>query len=83
MSIVVLDSESDGFAYECTKLHVLSWTEDGDEKNTTHLTVTKNRPFATTGPAGMLRYDVDTTMVQEYTGPAEPETPERGDGIPF
>jgi len=53
--------------------------EDADEKNTTHLTVTKNRPFATTGPAGMLRYDVDTTMVQEYTGPAEPTTPDRGD----
>ena len=51
--------------------------EDADEKNTTHLTVTKNRPFATTGPAGMLRYDVDTTMVQEYTGPAEPKTPNR------
>jgi len=49
--------------------------EDQDEKNTTHLTVTKNRPFATTGPAGMLRYDVDTTMVQEYTGPTEPKTP--------
>jgi len=48
--------------------------EDADEKNTTHLTVTKNRPFATTGPAGMLRYDIDTTMVQEYTGPAEPIT---------
>ena len=46
-------------------------TEDQDEKNTTYLTVTKNRPFATTGPAGMLRYDVDTTMVEEYTGPEE------------
>lgn len=56
--------------------------EDQDEKNTTHLTVTKNRPFATTGPAGMLRYDVDTTMVSEYTGPDEPETPDRED-IPF
>ena len=50
-------------------------TEDIDEKNTTYLTVTKNRPFATTGPAGMLRYDVDTTMVQEYKGPQEPTTP--------
>jgi len=56
--------------------------EDPDEKNTTHMTVTKNRPFATTGPAGMLRYDVDTTMVQEYKGPSEPTTPDRGD-IPF
>ena len=57
-------------------------SEDPDEKNTTHMTVTKNRPFATTGPAGMLRYDVDTTMVQEYKGPSEPTTPSRGD-IPF
>lgn len=56
--------------------------EDQDEKNTTHLTVTKNRPFATTGPAGMLRYDVDTTMVAEYTGPEEPKTSSRED-IPF
>jgi hypothetical protein len=54
-------------------------TEDVDEKNTTYLTVTKNRPFATTGPAGMLRYDIDTTMVQEYTGPTEPKTPEDRD----
>jgi hypothetical protein len=44
--------------------------------------VTKNRPFATTGPAGMLRYDVDTTMVQEYSGPAEPNAEGRKD-IPF
>ena len=57
-------------------------SEDPDEKNTTHMTVTKNRPFAMTGPAGMLRYDVDTTMVQEYKGPSEPTTPDRGD-IPF
>jgi predicted ATP-dependent serine protease len=57
-------------------------TEDQDEKNTTYLTVTKNRPFATTGPAGMLRYDVDTTMVQEYSGPSEPETPDK-EGYPF
>jgi len=58
-------------------------TEDQDEKNTTYLTVTKNRPFATTGPAGMLRYDVETTMVEEYKGPEEPKTGERNDGIPF
>lgn len=57
-------------------------SEDPDEKNTTHMTVTKNRPFAMTGPAGMLRYDIDTTMVQEYKGPSEPTTPDRGD-IPF
>jgi len=47
-------------------------TDDQDEKNTTYMTVTKNRPFATTGPSGMLRYDVDTTMVSEYKGPEEP-----------
>jgi hypothetical protein len=47
------------------------------------LTVTKNRPFATTGPSGMLRYDVETTMVSEYKGPEEPKTEERDDGIPF
>ena len=35
MNIVVLDSESDGFAYECTKLHVLSWTEDGETYHST------------------------------------------------
>jgi KaiC/GvpD/RAD55 family RecA-like ATPase len=58
-------------------------TEDQDEKNTTYLTVTKNRPFATTGPSGMLRYDVETTMVQEYSGPAEPNVEERDNGIPF
>jgi KaiC/GvpD/RAD55 family RecA-like ATPase len=58
-------------------------TEDSDERNTTYMTVTKNRPFATTGHAGMLRYDIDTTMVKEYSGPSEPNTPERDDGIPF
>lgn len=26
----VIDSETDGLAYECTKLHVLSWTDDGE-----------------------------------------------------
>jgi len=27
MKIIVADSETDGLAYECTKLHVFSWTE--------------------------------------------------------
>ena len=36
MNILVLDSESDGLAYECTKLHVLSWTEDGKTYNSTN-----------------------------------------------
>ena len=29
MKIVVLDSEGDGLAYDCTKLHVMGWTVDG------------------------------------------------------
>jgi DNA polymerase I-like protein with 3'-5' exonuclease and polymerase domains len=29
MKIVVVDSEGDGLAYDCTKLHNLGWTEDG------------------------------------------------------
>lgn len=29
--IRVFDSESDGLAYECTKLHILSYTEDGED----------------------------------------------------
>lgn len=36
MNIVVLDSESDGLAYECTKLHVMSWTTDGKEYQSTN-----------------------------------------------
>jgi len=35
MNVIVLDSESDGLAYECTKLHVMSWTKDGKEYNST------------------------------------------------
>jgi KaiC/GvpD/RAD55 family RecA-like ATPase len=70
-AILILELERDKLA------------EDQDEKNTTHLTITKNRPFANTGPAGMLRYDIDTTMVQQYKGPEEPKVEERDDGIPF
>lgn len=29
MKPLVFDCETDGLAYECTKIHVLSWTEDG------------------------------------------------------
>lgn len=36
MKIVVLDSETDGWAYDCTKIHVLGWTEDGITFNTTN-----------------------------------------------
>lgn len=35
MKVVVLDTESDGFAYECTKLHVMSWTTDGEKYEST------------------------------------------------
>lgn len=32
---VVFDTEGDGLAYECTKLHVLSYTWDGEEYHST------------------------------------------------
>lgn len=35
-NIVVFDTESDGFAYDCTKLHVMSWTTDGKEYHSTN-----------------------------------------------
>jgi DNA polymerase III alpha subunit (gram-positive type) len=36
MKFIVFDSESDGLAYEATKLHVFAWTEDGKEVQVTH-----------------------------------------------
>ena len=42
-------------------------SDDPVEKNTTYLTVGKNRPFALTGPAGALTYDGETTIVSEKT----------------
>lgn len=36
MKYIVFDTESDGFAYEATKLHVFSWTEDGVNIFVTH-----------------------------------------------
>jgi len=39
-------------------------SEDMVEKNTTYVSVTKNRPFALTGTAGSISYDADTTMVK-------------------
>lgn len=39
--------------------------EDPDERDTTYLDVTKNRPFALTGFAGCLEYDHETTVVRE------------------
>lgn len=40
-------------------------SENKDERNTSHLTITKNRPFSLLGPAGMLKYDPDTTILSE------------------
>jgi hypothetical protein len=36
MKFIVIDSESDGLAYEATKLHILAWTEDGETIHHTH-----------------------------------------------
>ena len=51
-------------------------SEDPSERDTTHIVVTKNRPFALLGDAGCLKYDHETTMVSEddfatYTGAKE------------
>lgn len=43
-------------------------SDDPREQNTTYLNTSKNRPFALTGPCGMLMYDRDTTMVSERFG---------------
>jgi len=54
-------------------------SEDIQERNTTYLEITKNRPYALTGPAGMLTYDVETDMVTERLGPREPVTENTND----
>jgi len=54
-------------------------SDDIQERNTTYLEITKNRPYALTGPAGMLTYDVETDMVTERLGPREPVTNNKGD----
>jgi len=36
MRILVADTETDGLAYDCTKLHVMSWTEDGETFESTN-----------------------------------------------
>lgn len=36
MRYIVVDSETNGFQFDCTKLHVLGWTEDGINYNHTH-----------------------------------------------
>jgi len=33
---IVIDCETDGLAYEATKIHVLSWTEDGKNVHSTN-----------------------------------------------
>ena len=47
--------------------------KDFDEQNTSYLVVQKNRPFGSTGPAGALTYDPETTILKEKTGPQEPQ----------
>jgi len=54
-------------------------SDDVQERNTTYLEITKNRPYALTGPAGMLTYDVETDMVTERLGPREPVTENTND----
>ena len=49
--------------------------DDFDERNTSYLTVTKNRPFGKTGPAGVLTYCPESTILTERLGPQEPPTP--------
>jgi len=36
MKILVADTETDGLAYECSKIHVMSWTEDGETYESTN-----------------------------------------------
>ena len=36
MRFVVFDTESDGFVHEATKIHVLGYSEDGENVTTTH-----------------------------------------------
>ncbi len=36
MKFIVMDTEGDGLAYDCTKLHVMGWTYDGETIHTTN-----------------------------------------------
>ena len=54
-------------------------SEDEDERNTAYLTITKNRPFGSTGAAGALTYNPETTVLTEKTGPQEPKVEQRDD----
>lgn len=64
-AIVLIELERDRFA------------EDLDERNTAYLTVSKNRPFGSTGPAGALSYNPETTILSEKLGPQEPKVERR------
>jgi replicative DNA helicase len=55
---------------------------DPEERDTTYITVTKNRPFAALGDGGKLKYDADTTTVEEKVI-HEPKTPRHTDDTPF
>lgn len=71
-AIVIIELERDRFA------------EDMDERNTSYLTITKNRPFGSTGSAGALSYDPDTTILKEKEGPKEPNVlRSNNNDIPF
>lgn len=56
-------------------------SDDPREQNTTYLNTSKNRPFALTGPCGMLMYDKDTTMVSERFGVATDDSSVFDDAI--
>lgn len=36
LKVLVFDTEGDGLAYECTKIHVMSWTWDGKDYHSTN-----------------------------------------------
>lgn len=71
-AIVIIELKRDRFA------------EDMDGRNTSYLTITKNRPFGSTGSAGALSYDPDTTILKEKEGPKEPNVlRSNNNDIPF
>tara|TARA_R110001606_G_scaffold100875_2_gene221681 strand:- start:5262 stop:6860 length:1599 start_codon:yes stop_codon:yes gene_type:complete len=49
----------------CIKLSRDTESDDEVERNTTHFTVDKNRPFAKLGSAGSVYYDPETTILEE------------------
>ena len=53
--------------------------EDMEERNTAYLTITKNRPFGTTGSAGALTYNSETTILTEKEGVKEPTVSRKDD----